>query len=88
MGASVVSMIAGIVGSVKALKPKSANGNGHVDRKEWHDLKDKVGDLRLAQALTDQKVNWIVSTVETHGEKLDNIRDVLADIKAAVKEND
>lgn len=77
-------MIAGIAGAVKVLQRK-ANGNGHsIGRQEWHALKDVVNGHGYAIELAKFQMAGMTTTLDRHTGTLDDIRNDLAKIMAAV----
>ena len=83
VGGGIAGVLTGIGGTLKALKGKT-NGNGHIDRKELGSLRDVVTGLTYAQKATEANVARLETTLERHDSKLDDIRDDLSKIMAAV----
>lgn len=83
VGGGVTGLLAGIGATLKALKSK-ANGNGHVAPRDLQNVKDMVSALGYAQKLTESNVERIQTTLDRHDGKLDDIRDDLSKIMAAV----
>ena len=83
VGGGIAGVLTGIGGTWKALRAKT-NGNGHVDRKELGALKDVVTGLTYAQRATEANVARLETTLARHDVKLDDIREDLSKIMAAV----
>lgn len=78
VGGTIAGIAGGALTVLKALKGKTgSNGNGHVGRSEWHALDKRVSFI-------ERDYEAIKHTLESHDLKLDDIREDLSKIMAAV----